>query len=64
MSLEDVDDFAPEHLIEISTAVERFNRPADSLRWMCRKQACGVKVAGRWMASAPRLRAYLKPARK
>jgi hypothetical protein len=47
-------DFASEHLIEISTAVEHFNRPADSIRWMCRKQACGVKVGGRWMASSPR----------
>ena len=53
------DDLAPEHLIEISTAVERFNRPADSLRWICRKQGCGVKVAGRWMASEPRLARYL-----
>lgn len=53
------DDLAPEHLIEISTAVERFNRPADSLRWMCRKQGCGVKIAGRWMASARRLQLYL-----
>jgi hypothetical protein len=25
------DDFAPEHLLEISTAVGRFNRPADAL---------------------------------
>jgi len=53
------DDLAPEHLIEISTAVERFNRPADSLRWICRNQGCGVKVAGRWMASEPRLARYL-----
>ena len=48
------DDLLLEHLIEISTAVERFNRPADSLRWICRKQGCGVKVGGRWMASSPR----------
>jgi hypothetical protein len=50
----DADDFAPEYLIEISTAVAQFNRLADSIRWMCRKQACGVKVGGRWMASSPR----------
>ena len=37
----------------------RFNRPADSLRWACRKQACGVNIAGRWMVSAPRLARYL-----
>jgi hypothetical protein len=54
-----VDDFSSESLLEISTAVERFNRPADSLRWMCRKQGCGVKIAGRWMASGPRLARYL-----
>ena len=52
-------DFSPEHLIEITTAVDRFNRPADSLRWMCRKQGLGVKRAGRWLASAPRLARYL-----
>jgi hypothetical protein len=52
--LDSSDDFAPEHPIEISTAVEHFNRPANSIRWMCRRQACGVKVGGRWMASSPR----------
>jgi hypothetical protein len=34
----EVDDFAPECLLEISTAVERFNRPVDSIRWMCRSR--------------------------
>jgi len=48
-------DLAPEHLIEITQAVERFNRPADLLRWICRKQGCGVKVGGRWQVSARRL---------
>jgi len=51
-------DFLPEHLIEISTAAERLNRPPDSLRWACRRQGCGVKVAGRWLASAPKLVRY------
>lgn len=53
------DDLAPEHLIEISTAVERFNRPADSLRWLCRQRDCGRKIGGRWMVSVPRLARYL-----
>jgi hypothetical protein len=53
------DDLAPESLLEISTAVERFNRPADTLRWMCRKQGCGVKIGGRWMVSEPRIRRWL-----
>jgi hypothetical protein len=53
------DDLSPEHLLEVSTAVSRFNRPPDSIRWMCRKQNCGVKRGGRWLASAPRLSRYL-----
>jgi len=51
-------DFRPESLIEHSGGA-RFNRPADSLRWACRKQACGVNIAARWMVSAPRLARYL-----
>ena len=39
------DDFTPEHMIEISTAVERFNRPADTLRYWCRHEGCG-KLSG------------------
>lgn len=53
------DDFAPEQMIEITTAVERFNRPADSLRYLCRKENCGRKIGGRWLASVPRLRRRL-----
>lgn len=46
------DDFTPEHLIEISTAVDRFNRPADTIRYWCRNEACGIKRGGRLIASA------------
>jgi hypothetical protein len=52
-------DFAPEHLIEISTAVGRFNRPADTLRYWCRREGCGVKVGGRWLASPARIKRKL-----
>jgi hypothetical protein len=55
----DEDDFAVHNLLEISTACERFNRPPDSLRWMCRKHGCGKKVGGRWLASGPRLARWL-----
>lgn len=54
------EDFLPEHLIEISTAVERFNRPADTLRWLCRTEGYGRKVQGRWLVSAPMLSRRLK----
>jgi len=53
------DDLAPDNLIEISSAVQRFNRPADSLRYLCRKESCGVKVGGRWLASVPRMQRRL-----
>ena len=53
------DDLADGSLIEISQAVELFNRPADSLRWMCRTQGCGKKIGGRWMASPARIRRHL-----
>jgi hypothetical protein len=55
----EADDFAPQHLLEVGQAVELFNRPPDSIRWMCRQRDCGRKIAGRWMASAPRLARYL-----
>ena len=54
------DDFAPDHLIEISTAVDRFNRPADTIRYWCRREGDGKKVQGRWLASAPRIERRLK----
>jgi hypothetical protein len=56
------DDLAPEHLLEISTAVERFNRPADTIRYWCRREGCGVKVGGRWMASVRRIERRLNGA--
>jgi hypothetical protein len=49
------DDLSDEHLIEVSTAVERFNRPADTIRFWCRREGCGKKVGGRWLASVPRI---------
>jgi hypothetical protein len=49
------DDFAPEYLVEISAAVERFNRPADTIRYWCRHEECGIKRGGRWLASARRI---------
>jgi hypothetical protein len=52
-------DFRPDALIEISTAVEVFGRPADTLRYWCRREGCGRKVGGRWLASAPRIRRRL-----
>lgn len=55
----DADDLADVNLIEISTAVERFNRPADSLRWMCRTQGCGVKRGGRWLVAPARIERWL-----
>lgn len=56
----DVDsDLAPENLIEISTASARWNRPSDTLRYWCRREDCGVKVGGRWMASVPRIQRRL-----
>lgn len=57
--VEIADDPAADTLIEISTAMARFNRPADSLRWMCRTQGCGVKVGGRWMCSPAAIARYL-----
>jgi hypothetical protein len=53
------DDLATGNLIEVSTAVARFNRPPDSIRWMCRTQGCGKKVGGRWLVSPLRLARYL-----
>jgi hypothetical protein len=53
------DDFAPVNLIEISTAVDRFNRPADTIRYWCRREGDGKKIGGRWMASAARIRRRL-----
>jgi hypothetical protein len=37
-------NFPDGSLIEISTAVERFNRPADTLRYWCRHEGCGRKI--------------------
>jgi hypothetical protein len=52
------DDFADGSLIEISTAVNFFNRPADTVRYWCR-QGDGKKIGGRWMASVPRIQRRL-----
>jgi len=54
-----LDDLAAGDLIEVSTATARFNRPPDSIRWMCRTQGCGVKRGGRWLASPARIERYL-----
>jgi hypothetical protein len=56
--LDAADDLLPEHLIEISTAVERFNRPVDTIRFWCRQDG-GVKRGGRWLVSVPRIVRYL-----
>jgi len=53
------DDFSEPHLLEISTASARFNRPPDTLRLYCR-QGDGRKIGGRWLISAPRLRRRLR----
>jgi hypothetical protein len=52
-------DLADGDLIEVSTAVARFNRPPDSIRWMCRTQGCGVKRGGRWLVSPARIERWL-----
>ena len=55
---EDADDFAECNLLEISRAVERFNRPPDCIRkWL--RAGDGIKSAGRWRASIPRLKRRL-----
>ena len=53
------DDFSEPHLLEISTASARFNRPPDTLRLYCR-QGDGRKIGGRWLISAPKLRRRLR----
>ncbi len=50
------DDFADANLVEVSYASERWNWPCDTLRLWCR-QGDGKKVGGRWLISAPRIRA-------
>jgi hypothetical protein len=45
---------ADDDWLEISTAVERFNRPPDTLRYWCRHEGCGKKTGGRWLISARR----------
>lgn len=47
-------DFAPENLIDTTTAAARWNRPRDTLALWCR-QGDGVKRGGRWLASVPRI---------
>jgi len=54
------DDFAPEHLLEVSTASERFGVPCDTLRLWARTAGCGRKAGGRWVLSALRLRRHLR----
>ena len=53
------DDLVPEHLLDIAAASSRFNRPCDTIRFWCRREGCGVKVGGRWLASVPRIQRRL-----
>jgi hypothetical protein len=53
-------DLAPDNLLDTTAAAARFNRPADTIRYWCRQEGCGVKIGGVWMASAPRIQRRLK----
>jgi hypothetical protein len=54
------DDLEPlEPLIDTTSAAARFNYPADTLRKWARREGCGVKRAGRWLVSVPRVRKRL-----
>ncbi len=55
--LEDDDEF-----VDSWTAAQRFNLPIDSVRWLARTKAMGVKERGknRWLINVKALRRYLK----
>jgi hypothetical protein len=48
----DVDDLAPENLLDTHAASARFGFPRDTIAKWCREECLGVKVGGRWLASA------------
>ncbi len=52
-------DLTPENLVETHVAAERFNRPRDTITYLCRVEGCGIKKGGRWLASLPRIKRYL-----
>lgn len=58
----DADDLAPEHLLDTTSAVERFNYPRQTIARWCRTEGVGIRKGGRWMVSVPRLRARVNGA--
>jgi len=56
---EEDDDLAPVNLISVPAAADRFCRPADSIRFLCRNRAAGIKIDGTWFVSVPRLERYM-----
>ncbi|EGE59342.1 UNVERIFIED_ORG: hypothetical protein GGI63_005949 [Rhizobium esperanzae] len=54
--LEDDDEF-----VDSWTAAQRFNLPIDSVRWLARTKAMGMKERGknRWLINVKALRRYL-----
>ncbi|EGE56749.1 hypothetical protein RHECNPAF_5730020 [Rhizobium etli CNPAF512] len=54
--LEDEDEY-----VDSWTAAQRFNLPIDSVRWLARSKAMGVKERGRnrWLINVKALRRYL-----
>jgi len=52
------DDFAPEHLIDTTSAAARFGYSREHIaRWA--REGCGIKQGGRWLVSVPRLQRRL-----
>ena len=53
------DDLAPEHLIDTTSAQERFGYPRNTIAKWCRTEDLGVMRGGRWLVSIPRLQRRL-----
>src|SRR5262245_35157169 len=53
------DDLAPEHLLDTTSAQERFGYPRNTLAKWCRTEGLGVMRGGRWLVSVPRLQRHL-----
>jgi hypothetical protein len=53
------DDLSPEHLLDTTSAQERFGHPRNTLAKWCREEGLGVRRGGRWLISIPRLQRHL-----
>jgi hypothetical protein len=53
--ISDTDNLAPEHLLDTTSASQRFNFPRDTLAKWCREEGLGVRQGGRWLVSIPKL---------